>query len=145
MTIRNRAVILMEIATEAQTNPEYWKEFQYYGTNFRWDTFKDEEALLDTLSSSLEIRRKPFVKPTRKIGEYDVPYPVQEPLQDGERYWLVALHTHHDDNNIVENIWRDDSMDRLWLESGLIFKTKADANCLRQALLSLTRVTTGEQ
>lgn len=139
MTISNKAAILMEIATEAQTNPEYWKEFQYYGTNFRWDTFKDEEALLDTLSSSLEIRRKPFVKPTRKIGDYDVPYPVQEPLNYGEDYFTFEL-----EGVVVESIWYNDATDMVRLSNGLVFKDQADADCVQKALLSLTRVTQNE-
>ena len=135
MTISNRAAILMEIATEAQTNPEYWKEFQYYSMNFRWDAFEDEEDLLDALSSSLEIRRKLFVKPTRKIGEYDAPYPVQEPLQSGETYFTLDLAV------VFRTYWDGSGADLRRLKNGLIFKDQDDAECVQKALLSLTRVT----
>lgn len=135
MTISNRAAILMEIATEAQTNPEYWKEFQYYTINFRYESFKSEEGLLTVLSNGLDIRRKPFVKPTRKIGDYDVPYPVQEPLNYGEDYFTFEL-----GGVVVASTWYNDLTDMVRFSNGLVFKDKSDADCVQKALLSLTRV-----
>lgn len=66
------ASILMEIAKEAAINPEYWKEFQFYGNNFRWEPLNDEDDLLGAVGSDWEVRRKPR---TIRIGNYDVPEP----------------------------------------------------------------------
>ena len=66
------ASILMDIAKEAAINPEYWKEFQFYGNNFRWESLNDEDDLLGAVGSDWEVRRKPR---TMRIGNYDVPEP----------------------------------------------------------------------
>lgn len=73
---------------------------------------------------------------TIRIGEYDVPEPVREPLEDGKEYWGV-------DPTATELAWsykwNNAGFCNLMLRRGLIHLTKEAAVIHAKALLSLTK------
>ena len=77
-------------------------------------------------------RRKPR---TIRIGEFDVPEPVREPLVWGQEYWVARVL----DDGAVKYTWHDDAVDSLWLADGLIHLTKEAAQIHIDALLSFTK------
>lgn len=73
---------------------------------------------------------------TIRIGEYDVPEPVREPLENGAIYWhpelsRIAL--------IDDYEWCNDDIDARLLENGLVHLTEEAAKAHAEALLSLTK------
>lgn len=73
---------------------------------------------------------------TIRIGEYDVPEPVREPLEDDKEYWGV--------DPMAEELaygfkWHSDKFDNRVLKNGLIHLTKEAAVIHAKALLSLTK------
>ena len=73
---------------------------------------------------------------TIRIGEYDVPEPVREPLEDGKEYWIT--------NFSLEELaysfkWYGVKFDNRLLKNGLIHLTKEAAAIHAKALLSLTK------
>ena len=73
---------------------------------------------------------------TIRIGEYDVPEPVREPLEDGKEYWGV--------DPMAEELawkykWKNALFCNLRLRRGLIHLTKEAAVIHAKALLSLTK------
>jgi hypothetical protein len=81
-------------------------------------------------SKICEYRLKPK---TIRIGKYDVPEPIREPLQDGQNYWVFNL----PQNNVFEITWSSKSLDMRWLNNGLLFSTKEDADLMLKAILSM--------
>ena len=73
---------------------------------------------------------------TIRIGEYDVPEPVREPLEDDKEYWCV-------DPTAKELAWKytwnNALFCNLMLRRGLIHLTKEAAVIHAKALLSLTK------
>ncbi len=73
---------------------------------------------------------------TIRIGEYDVPEPVREPLEKDTEYWIT--------NFSLEELacsfkWYSDKFDNRVLKNGLIHLTKEAAVIHAKALLSLTK------
>ena len=73
---------------------------------------------------------------TIRIGEYDVPEPVREPLEDDKEYWGV--------DPMAEELawkykWKNALFCNLRLRRGLIHLTKEAAVIHAKALLSLTK------
>lgn len=75
------------------------------------------------------------------INGFEVPEPVREPLEMGEKYWLVLIapYQHPSPTLCKDYLWASDDFDRLWLERGLIHRAKEAAEKHAQALLSFTR------
>ncbi len=71
-----------------------------------------------------------------RIGEYDVPEPVREPLEDDKEYWGA-------DPTATELVWsckwNNAAFCNLMLRRGLIHLTKEAAVIHAKALLSLTK------
>ena len=73
---------------------------------------------------------------TIRIGEYDVPEPVREPLEDDKEYWIAYFSLAELANNFK---WYSDKFDNRALKNGLIHLTKEAAVIHAKALLSLTK------
>ena len=73
---------------------------------------------------------------TIRIGEYDVPEPVREPLEKDTEYWIA-----HFSLEVLANRfkWYSDKFDNLVLKNGLIHLTKEAAVIHAKALVSLTK------
>ena len=124
------ADLIMAYAKIAQTTDKPWKHFQVQVSGGIW------------LSAAAEL---PFraeyayrLKPARtiRIGKYDVPEPVREPLEDDKEYWGVDL--------MAEELawkykWNNAVFCNLMLRRGLIHLTKEAAVIHAKALLSLTK------
>ena len=72
---------------------------------------------------------------TIRIGEYDVPEPVREPLEDDKEYWGVDPTA---EELALKYKWRNTLFCNLRLRRGLIHLTKEAAVIHAKALLSLT-------
>lgn len=81
---------------------------------------------------AFQYRRKPR---TIRIGEFDVPEPVREPLEIGQEYWLAETI----DAIPRRFVWRNYDTDLRWLAAGLIHLPKEAAQIHIDALLSFTR------
>jgi hypothetical protein len=69
------------------------------------------------------------------INGFEVPEPAREPLETGEKYWVVELGSIR---LCSDYVWDDGEFDRLALQRGLIHKTKEAAEKHAKALLSFT-------
>ena len=86
--------------------------------------------------SHMEYRLKPEPPKTIRIGEYDVPEPVREPLENGAACWYPKL----SNIDLIDGyIWCNDDTDVRMLSNGLIHLTKEAAVIHAKALLSLTK------
>lgn len=73
---------------------------------------------------------------TIRIGEYDVPEPVREPLENGTTCWYPKL----SNIGLIDGyIWCNDDTDVRLLSYGLIHLTEEAAKAHAEALLSLTK------
>ena len=73
---------------------------------------------------------------TIRIGEYDVPEPVREPLEKDTEYWIASFLL----TELADNFkWDSDKFDNLVLKNGLIHLTKEAAVIHTKALMSLTK------
>ena len=73
---------------------------------------------------------------TIRIGEYDVPEPVREPLKNGTTCWYPKL----SNIDLIDGyIWCNDDTDVRMLSNGLIHLTEEAAKAHAEALLSLTK------
>lgn len=80
--------------------------------------------------------RKYRIKPkTIRIGEYDVPEPCREPLENGDLYWIADL---GGESPLLGCTWREDRIDDIWLLRGIIHRTQEAADIHSKALISLS-------
>ena len=113
-----------------------WKhwEFKHY-TDSKWQPLKFAPAWC----MFYDYRKAPFEPAppkTIRIGEYDVPEPVREPLEDDKEYWGV--------DPMAEELawkykWDNASFCNKMFRRGLIHLTKEAAVIHAKALLSLTK------
>ena len=76
------------------------------------------------------------IKPrTIRIGEYDVPEPCREPLEEGDLYWVAALDV---ESPPPRYTWIGDRIDTICLSRGIIHRTQEAADIHSKALISLT-------
>ena len=81
-------------------------------------------------------RLKPEPPKTIRIGEYDVPEPVREPLEKDTEYWIA----HFSLAELADSFkWYSDKFDNRVLKNGLIHLTKEAAVIHAKALMSLTK------
>ena len=73
---------------------------------------------------------------TIRIGEYDVPEPVREPLEKDTEYWIAHFSLEELANRFK---WYSDKFDNRVLKNGLIHLTKEAAVIHAKALMSLTK------
>lgn len=117
---------------DANETDEPWLRWQYLSlSDNQWYDCTDPTRF----SPITKYRRKPR---TVRIGEFDVPEPVREPLKDGQEYWLAGTSTSNG-STTYGCIWRGDGYDYKWLDAGLIHMTEEAAQQHIDALLSFTR------
>ena len=117
-------------AAKAWANGE---NLQYELTSGNWHDYQPVSGKDVVFLSCNKYRIKPR---TIRIGEYDVPEPVREPLKDGERYFT-------EDPSIPSLVWVSfwvgSPVDIHRLENGLIHRTEKAAKLCAEAKMSLTR------
>lgn len=106
---------------------EPWLRWQYW---FR-DGWVDAAGPIN-FHPNVKYRRKPR---TIRIGTFDVPEPVREPLEMGQEYWIACT----TDGRAGKYWWNQGDIDLRWLADGLIHLTKEAAQIHIDALLSFTR------
>lgn len=121
------AELMAEYAEVAKTNPEPWKEFEYYEPEDEyWDSLSTHPAW----STHLKYRRKPR---TIRIGEYDVPAPLDIKPSKGNIYYCVSFNK----SCYVNTTFDDDDFDMHYFNNGLAHATKEAAILHTKAILSL--------
>ena len=124
--------LMVKYVEIAQTTDKPWEAFQVKGFVDEW---VDVSAAI-IFHDNLQYRLKPEPPKTIRIGEYDVPEPVHEPLENGTEYWI----THFSLVGLVDYFkWYNDDFDKRALKNGLIHLTKEAAVIHAKALLSLTK------
>ena len=127
------AELMMEYAKIAQTTDKPWEHFEVLRNKSAvWEAIYEPTPFYD----NMEYRLKPEPPKTIRIGEYDVPEPVREPLEDDKEYWGV--------DPMAEELawkykWHNALFCNLRLRRGLIHLTKEAAVIHAKALLSLTK------
>lgn len=126
------AELMMEYAKIARTTDKPWEHFEVRQNDSRvWKAIH----LPVRFYSHMEYRLKPEPK-TIRIGEYDVPEPVREPLENGATCWYPKL----SNIDLIDGyIWCNDDTDVRMLSNGLIHLTEEAAKAHAEALLSLTK------
>ena len=123
------AGLMMKYAEIAQTTDKPWKHFQVQVSGGIWVGAAAELPFRAEYAYRLKPAR------TIRIGKYDVPEPVREPLECGQVYFIPDL---VELRFVQEFIWQGDVSDKLFLRCGLIHLTKEAAVIHAKALLSLT-------
>ena len=127
------AELMMEYAKIARTTNKPWTHFEVrQNDSCVWEAIH----LPVRFYSHMEYRLKPEPPKTIRIGEYDVPEPVRQPLEDDKEYWGV--------DPMAEELawkykWNNALFCNLMLRRGLIHLTKEAAVIHAEALLSLTK------
>lgn len=126
------AELMMEYAKIAQTTDKPWEHFEVWqNDSCVWKSIH----LPVRFYSHMEYRLKPEPK-TIRIGKYDVPEPVREPLKNGTTCWYPKL----SNIDLIDGyIWCNDDTDVRLLSYGLIHLTEEAAKAHAEALLSLTK------
>ena len=127
------ARLIMKYAEIAQTTDKPWEHFEMLRYKSAvWEAIYAPMRFYE----NIEYRLKPEPPKTIRIGEYDVPEPVREPLEDDKEYWGV--------DPMAEELawkykWNNALFCNLMLRRGLIHLTKEAAVIHAEALLSLTK------
>ena len=124
--------LMMKYVEIAQTTDKPWEAFQVKGFVDEW---VDVSANI-IFNENLQYRLKPEPPKTIRIGEYDVPEPVREPLEDDKEYWGVDLSA---TELAWKYTWHNACFCKLRLRRGLIHLTKEAAVIHAKALLSFTK------
>ena len=124
------ADLIMAYAKIAQTTDKPWKHFQVQVPGGIW---VDAVAELP-FRAEYTYRLKPAR--TIRIGKYDVPEPVREPLECGQVYFIPDL---VELRFVQEFSWQGHVSDKMFLRCGLIHLTKEAARTHTTALISLTQ------
>ena len=127
------AELMMEYAKIAQTTDEPWTHFELrQNDSCVWKAIH----LPVRFYSHMVYRLKPEPPKTIRIGEYDVPEPVREPLEKDTEYWIAHFSLAELANRFK---WYSDEFDKRALKNGLIHLTKEAAVIHAKALISLTQ------
>ncbi|MBE8596816.1 hypothetical protein [Xenorhabdus sp. BG5] len=125
------ADLMMKYAEIAQTDNEPWRHFQYGAFDCVDNVIWIDCERCITFDPHLMYRLKPR---TIKIGEYDVPEPVREPLEELTMYYIPDIC-----GNYADAIcWDGDEQDTIWLQRGLIHLDRESAELHAKALIALT-------
>ncbi|PHM22366.1 hypothetical protein [Xenorhabdus ehlersii] len=124
------ADLITEYARLSHITDRPWEYFEikYLG---EWTSLNGEI----TFYSERTYRLKPR---TIKIGEYDVPEPVREPLEYEQVYYCPDIEEEKD-GLYWDNYWSGSSCDYVRLERGLIHLDIESAIIHAKALISLTQ------
>lgn len=115
---------------DAMETDEPWELWEYNNdTQERWYKMSSHPGWY----KDFKYRRK---QKTIKIGEFDVPEPVRNPLDKGETYYIADT----SDDDPARMHWINDAIEHTWLNDGIIHLTKENAITHRDALLSFTKI-----
>ena len=109
-----------------------WRSSNSYDSPYKVPARVD---FAETVEWRNSLQLYPLAK-TIRIGEYDVPEPVREPLEDDKEYWGVDPMAEEFAWNYK---WHNAAFCNLRLRRGLIHLTKEAAVIHAKALLSLTK------
>ncbi|MEQ1967925.1 hypothetical protein ABLA30_13030 [Xenorhabdus nematophila] len=109
-----------------------WVYFQYAALDCDLWIDCDKPIAFD---SSLRYR---FKRRTIKIGNIDVPEPVQEKLNKEQKYFMPYLFKRNIDDMYEVGFWNDDPIELLFLKRGLIHLDRESAVLHAKALINLT-------
>ncbi|CDG19959.1 protein of unknown function [Xenorhabdus poinarii G6] len=123
------ADLMMKAAEIAQENENWWEHFQCRGKTLK--AWRDCQCELSFVPD-IEYRLKPR---TIKIGEYDIPEPVREPLAEGQECYIPNIRSVACPDTLI---WSGALFNIEWLESGLIHLDSKSAEIHARALVSLT-------
>ena len=116
-------------AQDAMETDKPWERWECSDDLVTWSPLTTHPSWVDWL----KYRRKPR---TIMINGIEVPEPVREKLNDGQRHWIVDI---TQDELVQLQHWVDDHLDARFLERGLIHLTEENARKHAEALLSFTR------
>ena len=127
------AGLMMKYAEIAQTTDKPWEHFEVLRKKSAvWEAIDAPMSFYD----NMEYRLKPEPPKTIRIGEYDVPEPVREPLEKDTEYWIADFSL----EVLADRFkWYSDKFDNRMLKNGLIHLTKEAAVIHAKALVSLTK------
>lgn len=128
MTAHIHAALMLQYAQDASTTDKPWELWEYF-SDHEWDKLTGSPAW----DEGTKYRRKPR---TIRIGKIDIPEPVREPLQDGEKYFVPAIDCGYGNMNSFE--WDGDSTDKRLLKQGIVHLTEEAALAHAKALIALT-------
>ena len=102
----------------------------------KWYNFnvKSVEACCNLLAAGKHEWR--LAPKTIKIAQYEVPEPVREPLNRGQKFWVVSPFT-----GLDSYTWYGDKEDFFALESGFVHLSEEDAQQHYEVLKKLLEVT----
>lgn len=126
------AELMVEYALVAKTNPEPWREFQY------WEEYDQVWLELDedsSFHSSTEYRRKPTPPKTMNIGGIIVEaWPLEKASEvNVSRYYMPAIDC-GGGFTVQDAEWYSDRYDISALENNIVFSTKEQAQAVADAL-----------
>ncbi|WP_340618743.1 hypothetical protein [Xenorhabdus entomophaga] len=128
------ADLISEYARLSHITDRPWEYFQYrYADGNDWLEHENDFGF----HPEIDFRLKPR---TIKIGEYEVPEPVREPLKQGTRYYMPQVIDHYkeDEDLYEEDKWDNVAIDYRRLNKGLIHKDRESAELHAKALIALT-------
>ncbi|AOM42703.1 hypothetical protein [Xenorhabdus hominickii] len=129
MPKHTHADLIMEYAKAAQETEKPWERFQLFDTiDEKWYDCSGQPLF----EESIKYRLKPRII---KIGEFDVPEPVREPLSNEQEYYVPIL---EGGKLYGELVWGNDDIDNRILHRGLIHLDAESAKLHASALISLT-------
>lgn len=128
VTSHPHAELMLEYANDAKTTDKPWLLWETY-YHSQWDDLCSNPIW----SIQCQYRRKPKQKPMIKIGEFTVPQSLRVKPNSGADYYVLTI------SYIVGYTWEDDPADNEYFSDGRCYETKADAEQVRQAILSLLK------
>jgi hypothetical protein len=122
------ADLMAQYAEDAKVTDKPWELWQHMSSDIWYNLVSNP-----TWCTNTQYRRKPK---TIKIGEFDVPAPETEKPVEKTKYYCPCLTS---ENNFSSSRWYNTSIDKEWLERGLIHLNKEAAITHAKALFSLTK------
>ena len=121
---------MLAYAQDAQESDTPWMLWEYTHPNSNgWRPLKSDPSWHYTVG----YRRK---AKTIRIGEYDVPEPLQIKPDMREKYYFV---TFKGDDNVHSYLWSDDNVDNQLLSNRVVHLNREAAELHAKALISLTK------
>lgn len=121
------AELMLQYAQDAMETNEPWARWEYKAPYSEWMPLYSGVSFIEPY----EYRRK---QKTININGFEVPEPMREKPEIGEKYFAVC-----EGLNAVEQEWDEFECEFEWLENGLFHKTKEAAELHAKALLSFTK------
>lgn len=122
------AELMAKAAEIAKTDKKWYRHFQFKTSDD--DIWRDFCGVFGFHESDV-LRLKPR---TIDINGHQVPEPVREPLNLGQKYWVADTA-----NFTEEKKWTDSFSCQRWLARGILHLTKEAAETHIAALLSFTQ------